>query len=715
MTGGPTEMSRRKIAILGGGMAGMSAAWRLSEPGWEERFERITVYQRGWRLGGKGASSRGAHGRIEEHGLHIWLGYYENSFRVVRQIYEELDRANSNPIAPIKTWRDAFQPVADVGFEDFDGTRWKHWVGTFRPNDDLPGEDDAESGAMTVAEFVSRSLRLIADFYSSLTMPPAREGLVLSASPQPPSARFGWQGAMAAVIPSLIAGATQIVAMARSTQRMVSGEYGWAQSLGSTLDSLHSALRDLAVRDDRARRLWSLFDLVMTTVKGIFADGLLLDPRGFAAINDQDYRDWIRRHGASPETLDSALVRGMYDLTFANHHGDATRPRFAAGTGLFLSGKLFFDYRGSIFWKMSAGMGDVVFAPMYQALIARGVEFEFFTRVDSLGLDSTNRSIETVSLGRQVDVPGGPAAYEPLVDVAGLPCFPDRPRAERVGTDDDSLESFWSERVDHRRAILQRGQDFDDIVLAIPVGMHPFVCDQLIEASPAWARMVDRVETTATKAFQLWLTENVTGIPSQRNVTMTGYVEPFDTWSSMDHLLVHEDWELESPPASLVYFCDTLPTDWPPDPGDLGYTKRQDELVREEAIGFVENDLVDIWPAARDAETGRFRWDLLVGDSRARGRERFDSQFWRANVDPSDRYVLSLPGSERHRLRPDGSGFENLYLAGDWTDSGLNAGCLEAATMSGLQAANAVMGVDLWRDIKGFYARQPVPEASDRP
>ena len=40
-------------------MAGLSTAWRLSESGWTSEFESITVYQRGWRLGGKGASSRG--------------------------------------------------------------------------------------------------------------------------------------------------------------------------------------------------------------------------------------------------------------------------------------------------------------------------------------------------------------------------------------------------------------------------------------------------------------------------------------------------------------------------------------------------------------------------------------------------------------------------------------------------------------------------------
>ena len=49
------------------------------------------------------------------------------------------------------------------------------------------------------------------------------------------------------------------------------------------------------------------------------------------------------------------------------------------------------------------------------------------------------------------------------------------------------------------------------------------------------------------------------------------------------------------------------------------------------------------------------------------------TQFVRANVDPSDRYVLCAPGSDRFRLRADESGFDNLFLAGDWTDNGLNA------------------------------------------
>jgi len=69
-----------------------------------------------------------------------------------------------------------------------------------------------------------------------------------------------------------------------------------------------------------------------------------------------------------------------------------------------------------------------------------------------------------------------------------------------------------------------------------------------------------------------------------------------------------------------------------------------------------------------------------------------DRQYWRANVDPSERYVLSVAGSSAHRIRADGSGLSNLFLAGDWLRTGLDSGCVEAAVMGGMQAARAVSG-----------------------
>ena len=81
------------------------------------------------------------------------------------------------------------------------------------------------------------------------------------------------------------------------------------------------------------------------------------------------------------------MVRGLYDLVFGYEDADPERPAVAAGVMVFLVGHVLFGYRGALFWKMTAGMGDVVIAPLYQVLRRRGVRFEFFHRVDGLHLD----------------------------------------------------------------------------------------------------------------------------------------------------------------------------------------------------------------------------------------------------------------------------------------------------------------------------------------
>ena len=68
-----------RVAVIGGGCAALTAAFELTRPQHLGRYQ-VTVYQMGWRLGGKGASGRNPAGRIEEHGLHLWMGFYENAF-----------------------------------------------------------------------------------------------------------------------------------------------------------------------------------------------------------------------------------------------------------------------------------------------------------------------------------------------------------------------------------------------------------------------------------------------------------------------------------------------------------------------------------------------------------------------------------------------------------------------------------------------------------
>ena len=77
-------------------------------------------------------------------------------------------------------------------------------------------------------------------------------------------------------------------------------------------------------------------------------------------------------------------------------------------------------------------MGDVVFAPLYQALRRRGVRFRFFHRLDQLHLSLDRRSIDAITLGRQARLKSSGADYDPLVTIKGLPCFPSAPRGEQL-------------------------------------------------------------------------------------------------------------------------------------------------------------------------------------------------------------------------------------------------------------------------------------------
>ena len=58
--------------------------------------------------------------------------------------------------------------------------------------------------------------------------------------------------------------------------------------------------------------------------------------------------------------------------------------------------RIFLDYKGAFLYKMQAGMGDVVIAPLYLALKQRGVQFKFFHKVEELIYDATNNQIAAI-------------------------------------------------------------------------------------------------------------------------------------------------------------------------------------------------------------------------------------------------------------------------------------------------------------------------------
>src|SRR5512143_294613 len=154
-----------EVAVIGGGCAAVTAAFELTRPEHRGTYH-VTVYQLGWRLGGKGASGRGLGGRIEEHGFHVWMGFYENAFRLLRECYGELGRDPAK--SRFANWRDAFSPTPVVGLADRspDGA-WHTWMACFPPGKGLPGDPFTEQNPFSLTGYLVRAAALLRVLLSS--------------------------------------------------------------------------------------------------------------------------------------------------------------------------------------------------------------------------------------------------------------------------------------------------------------------------------------------------------------------------------------------------------------------------------------------------------------------------------------------------------------------------------------------------------------------
>jgi uncharacterized protein with NAD-binding domain and iron-sulfur cluster len=694
MAGGPV-----KVAVIGGGCAAMTAAFELTQPHHEGRFA-VTVYQQGWRLGGKGASGRGPNGRIEEHGLHIWLGFYENAFALMRAAYDELGR---DPRAcPIATWRDAFFPVSHIGVADRRASGgWDEWLAHFPPTPGLPGDPLGPDSPFTLASYVARTVSLLRTLlFGARTRgldasePSSLAALVERASRLVGAGALSAAAAMGEALAVLTAALRELPAFPEAL-------------IGPLIENLAVALREQLAQvvdlDPDIRRKWDVIDLAVSFLVGVVRFRLLSEPEGLSAIDHLDCREFLALNGASERTLQSGFVRALYDLPLAYEDGDPARPGLAAGQALRGALRMFFTYRGALFWKMRSGMGDIVFAPLYEVLKRRGVRFEFFHRLENLKLPQRLRPgerpyVEALEFDVQAEIAQG--EYRPLVDVKGVPCWPSQPDLGQL-VDGEALqgrrfESHWDRRRVATKT-LRVTQDFDFVVLGVSVGAIPFVAREICAKDPRWRDMVANVKTVATQAFQIWLDRDAADLGwSEPPVVLSGFVKPFDTWADMTHLAPEEAWRVA--PRHIAYFCNVLEDRG--DPDAPGYEAAMRDLVRDNAVRFLKQDMHELWPKA--AAPGSFRFDWLIDPAGGEGEARFASQFWTANVSPTDRYVLMLPGTLKHRISPLDNTYDNLTLAGDWTACGYDAGCVEAAVMSGRLAAHALSGTPRLEDIVGY-------------
>lgn len=710
-------MEKEKIAIIGGGVGGMvSAFWLTEKKGWEDRYE-ITLYQTGWRLGGKGASGRnlgeGMGHRSEEHGVHVWFGLYENAFRTIRAAYEEM-----GPHGPFKTWRDAFVPSSEGILAEKVKDDWAWWLLRFTTeNNGLPGDGrplpDLWDYLWRALNWLVHNVHEFRDLEDRLATPEERPLSYLPITRQ----IVGFFRRMKRHVRWAIKKAPTYLHLAlltfeslpRDPAKFLDSDYGrLIDLLDRFKDDLVAHWKTTILEDPEARRLFLTLDLGIACIRGALKGRLLTN--GLDVIDDKDFLEWLTENGAQFASLEeSAILRGLYGIPFAFEGGDPAKPNFAAGAALRSLTRIFFGYKHSYAFRMQSGMGEIVFTPLYKVLRARGVKFEFFHRVKNLGLSADHRHIERVDIAVQARTKGG-FPYDPLVKVplpgnVAFECWPSEPLWEQIESPaplagDPGFESRWSHYMPVETKTLRFEQDFHKVILAIPPSAIAGVCKELVEAKPRWQRMVENVKTTRTLAAQIWMNDDKKAIGwdmekrFSEDALAGAYEHPINILMDASVILKTETWS-EHAPKYLAYFCGPMKDD-PEEPKDW-HAAEYPEGERQKVVGIAGDwygkFTRELWPNATQADNpGAIDWQKAFDPKNRIGSTRMEGQYFRCNISPAERYVLSVAGSTEHRIASGESGFANLFLAGDWTRNGLNVGCVEAATVSGMQAARAIAG-----------------------
>ncbi len=683
---GPT-----KVAVLGGGPAGLSSAFHLSRQNLRadgslmpiaERQLDITVYQLGWRVGGKGASSRNAdhYGRIEEHGIHLFGGFYPNTWNMLVECYRELWPAD---------WQarmaEQFLPCSSqvVTTRRDDGS-WSRVVGLMPNTPEHPWTGVIDEAVLfdgdTLTTLMGKAIDMLADLFRQC-------GSIPDDDPSPNDA---------------VADAHDRIARGERSEGIFDGLRRWLRSRSD------DAARD--VMHDSLELMW-------TCIKGAWADDL--HDRGLDAIDDELYLDWLRRHGMDDDTLASPVVLGPANICFQYYGGDTTRPAMSAAAFLtFVFRNLLAPGGFAYFFKL--GTAETVLLPLYDVLERRGVKIELFSRV----VDVVPRGDRVVSVVIERQATPRAMPYESTIPITGAgPWIPGTPRLgartwpattpydalvdgddlRREGID---LESSFGRPLPVRVDRLVVDVDFDHAVLALPSPAHPYCCPSLVadrgtdaRTGKTWAEMVDGLKSTPTQACQLWLAPSIDEMglwaeskPPDERFAGSSWTDPLNGWVDYSDVIVEENWPAGGP-RGLLYFCGPM-LDRPIDIGDRGFPAAERSKARSEVERLVAG-LGGLMPRASPSVADQLWPDPASGD-------RWRHQYIRANVEPNERYVLAAVGQLRYRRLAWHSGYSNLALAGDWIFTGFNISSFEGAMMSGKLASFALTGSPDLDDIVGY-------------
>lgn len=712
-----TATRKQRIAILGGGPAGLSAAYHLTnDPDWQDKYE-VTVHQLGWRLGGKAASSRNADfgQRIEEHGIHLFGNFYLNMFGMLQDCYATLYPEGVETDEPVTTLDQAFAGSNFQGLPDFIDGKWVFQTGWLAHNDGKPWEGKVPDARTIVDGILYQAYAVVTD-----SRPPWEPSTHKSHNPIT-------RGLHALEDKALDAAAHVVWAALQRVER----DHGVALKAMKGLRSVvQTALHAAALVSDSWHWKFVQLDLMTTLLQGLVADDVF--DRDVDFLDQWDYREWLQRHGISDMALASGFAQIVPNIGFNYPGGDSTGyPAFSAAPYVYFFVRQIIA-EGDALYYFAAGTGDTIIAPIYRTLVERGVTFEFFNKVTEVVPDGDQ--IAEIHIDVQAAVSAGADAYQPLTRVKGMYVWPDKPLfaqldegvvLEEAGID---LESYWAQLpYEPTKKVLTRGADdgFDFVVMAISIGAIPELCPQILAAHQSWRDMVEHIPAFATQQLQLWFNSTVEelgwdfGLDGSNRVVGANYTYPFNTFCDFTDLMQWEDWG-DDGPGSVIYWTGPMqaPAEWP-DYDDHDYPAREHARVRATSIQYLRT-IRGLLPNANDNPDQPVSLDFnLLHDAQperaATGENRIDQQYWRANIDPTERYVNSMPGSVHHRKKAWESDYVNMALAGDWTYNGMNIGSIESAATSGAMACLALTGQPTIENIPGLTFMHPDLKGPEHP
>ena len=293
---------KRKVAIIGGGMGGLAAAFDLTRTQELRDAFDVTVYQLGWRLGGKAASSRDGDGRILEHGLHVWFGSYENAFELVRAAYADWDNPHKDQaiLDPEAAFQAKRQTV--LGSGDCPQFFQLDWLQS-------PGKPGDMKGKLSFWSCVTQMLKVIQSQYAVLEghadekpqrvpFPPDIQALMaLIGLPFLVPLEFSWPFYMKSVSDSLVIVADWARKLEDDSLRNDDQLLGFVRQLRTIAATLISSgpFREQPI----GQFLTALVDVGTAIVKGVILD-MEIGGASVADLDRMDFREWLSAERRGP-------------------------------------------------------------------------------------------------------------------------------------------------------------------------------------------------------------------------------------------------------------------------------------------------------------------------------------------------------------------------------------------------------------------------------